>query len=146
MVIMIIKERMQKMISEAVEKGLITPFEEKVVNRAVDILGGKIKRLLNSNILTGLTEDDLDLVKDLVRGVFNSTPHVVVLKKNGIEIEFDPYQTDYEETKEGIVITDIVFSVILMKKRAGSVISITDMIERTKGINHHILNPKYKTF
>ena len=34
MATMIVKERAQKMISEAVEKELITPFEEKVVNHA----------------------------------------------------------------------------------------------------------------
>lgn len=141
---MVSKEMVQKMISEAVEKGLITPFEEKVINRTVDILGGKIKRLLNSNILTGLTEDDLDLAEDVIRGFFNNTIYVVALRGNCIDIE--PYPTNCIATEEGIVITGLAFRVILTKRRAGSEIDLTDMIERTKGINHHIINPKYKVF
>ena len=38
MATVIVKERAQKMIIEAVEKELITPFEEKVVNRAEKVL------------------------------------------------------------------------------------------------------------
>ena len=145
MVTTIVKRKVaEKMISEAVERGLITPFEENIVNRAVDTLRFKVKRLLDSDVFTGLTEEDLDLslAEGLIEEVFNTTTLVVALKGNGIKIEF--CQTNYEEIDEGLIISDVVFSVILMKNRAGSVSNITNMIEGTKGIKHHILNPKYK--
>lgn len=138
---MIVKERAQKM-SEAVEKGLITPFEEKVINRAVDILHDKVKCLFNSNIFTEMTESDLDLAEDVIRGFFNNTVYVTALRGNCIEIE--PYHTNCIATEEGIVITGIAFRVILTKRRAESEIDLTDMIEGTKGRNHHIINPKYE--
>lgn len=149
MVTMIVKRKgAEKMISEAVERGLITPFEENIVNRAVDVLRDKVKRLLNSNIFTGLTGEDLDLslAEDLIEEVFNSTTLVVALKGNGIKIEF--YQTNYEETDEGLDIISVVFDVFLTGKRAGSVnmVNITNMIGSTKGINHHIISPKHKVF
>lgn len=132
-------------MSEAVEKRLITPFEEKVINRAVDVLQDKIKCLFNSNVFSEMTEGDLNLVEDIVRGFFNNTVYVTALRGNCIEIE--PYQTNCAITKKGLVITSIVFRVFLTKRRAGSSeIDLTDMIERTKGINHHIINPnKYET-
>jgi len=147
MVTTIVKRKVaEKMISEAVERGLITPFEENIVNRAVDVLRFEVKRLLNSDVFTGLTEEDLDLslAEDLIEEVFNSITLVVALKGNGIKIEF--CQTNYEETDEGLDIISIVFNVILMEKRAGSVTDITNMIRSTKGINHHIISPKHKVF
>lgn len=147
MVTMIVKRKgAEKMISEAVKRGLITPFEENIVNRAVDILHNKINCLFNSSVFTGLTEEDLDLslAEDLIEEVFNTTTLVVALKGNGIKIEV--CQTNYEKIDEGLIISDVVFSVILMKNRAGSVSNITDMIDSTKGLKHHILNPKHKAF
>ena len=147
MVTTIVKRKgAEKMISEAVERGLITPFEENIVNRAVDILRFRVKRLLNSDVFTGLTEEDLDLslAEDLIEETFNSITLVSILKANGIKIEF--YQTNYEETDEGLGVVSVVFIVILMENRAGSVSNITNMIESTKGLKHHILNPKYKVF
>ena len=129
-------------MSEAVEKGLITPFEEKVINRAVDILHDKVKCLFNSNIFTEMTEDDLDLAEDVIRGFFNNTVYVTALRGNCIDIE--PYQTNCVATEEGVAITSIVFRIILTKRRAESEIDLTDMIEGTKGGNHHIVNPKYE--
>lgn len=150
MVTTIVKRKgAEKMISEAVEKGLITPFEENIVNRAVDILRFRVKCLLNSDVFTGLTEEDLDLslAEDLlIEETFNSITLVVALKENGIKIEL--CQMNYVGTDEGLDIISVVFSVILMENRAGSVTDITNMIEGTKGHNHHILNPKpkYKVF
>lgn len=138
-----VKKRVQKM-SEAVEKGLITPFEEKVINRAVDILRSKIKCLFNNDVFTEMTEDDLDLAEDMIRGFFNNTVYVAALRGNCIEIE--PYQTNCVATEEGLVVTSVVFRVFLTKRRAESEIDLTDMIEGTKGRNHHILNPKYWVF
>lgn len=71
MVITEVKERAQKM-SEAVDKGLITPFEEKVINRAVDILHNKINCLFNSSVFTEMTENDLDLAENVIRGFFST--------------------------------------------------------------------------
>lgn len=136
-----VKERAQKM-SEAVDKGLITSFEEKVINRAVDILHNKINCLFNSSVFTEMTENDLDLAEDVIRGFFNNTVYVTALRGNCIEIA--PYQTNFAATEEGLVITSVVFRVILTKRRAESEIDLTDMIEGTKGRNHHIINPKYK--
>lgn len=136
-----VKKRVQKM-SEAVEKGLITPFEEKVINRAVDILRSKISCLFNNNVFTEMTEDDLDLAEDMIRGFFNNTTYVTALRGNCIEIE--PYQTNCVATEEGLVITSVVFRVFLTKRRAESEIDLTDMIEGTKGRNHFIINPKYE--
>lgn len=141
MVITEVKERAQKM-SEAVDKGLITPFEEKVINRAVDILHNKINCLFNSSVFTEMTENDLDLAEDVIRGFFNNTICVTALRGNCIEIA--PYQTNCVATEEGLVITSVVFRVILTKRRAESEIDLTDMIEGTKGRNHLIINPKYK--
>ena len=143
---MIVKRKgAEKMASEAVKMGLITPFEEKIVNRAVDILRFKVKRLLNGDVFTGLTVDDLYLLaKDLIVETFNSITLVSALKANGIKIEF--YQTNYEETDEGLDVVSVIFNVTLTKKRAGSVIDITNMIDSTKGINNHIISPKYEVF
>ena len=144
---MIVKRKgAEKMISEAVKRGLITPFEENIVNRAVDILHNKINCLFNSSVFTGLTEEDLDLslAEDLIEEVFNTTTLVVALKGNCIKIEV--CQTNYEKIDEGLIISDVVFSVILMKNRVGSVSNITNMIDSTKGLKHHILNPKHKAF
>ena len=143
MVTMVVKKRVQKM-SEAVEKGLITPFEEKVINRAVDILRSKVKCLFNNNVFTEMTEDDLDLAEDMIRGFFNSTVYVTALRGNGIEIE--PYQTNCVATEEGLVITSVVFRVFLTKRRAESeIIDLTDMIEGTKWRSHFIVNPNYRS-
>ena len=137
-----IKRKGAEKMSEAVEKGLITPFEEKVINRAVDILRSKVKCLFNNNVFTEMTEDDLDLAEDIIRGFFNSAVYVTALRGNGIEIE--PHQTNYVATEEGLVITSVVFRVILTKRRAESEIDLTDMIEGTKWRNHFIINPNYK--
>ena len=137
-----VKKRVQKM-SEAVDKGLITPFEEKVINRTVDILRSKVKCLFNNNVFTEMTEDDLDLAEDMIRGFFNSTVYVTALRGNCIEIE--PYQTNCVSTEEGLVITSVVFRVFLTKRRAGSEIDLTDMIEGTKWRNHFIVNPNYRS-
>ena len=89
-----------------------------------------------------MTESDLDLAEDVVRGFFNNTVYVAALRWKGIDIE--PYHTNCIATKEGIVITGIAFRVILTKRRSESEIDLTDMIEGTKGGNHHIVNPKYE--
>ena len=130
-------------MSEAVEKGLITPFEEKVINRAVDILRSKVKFLFNNNVFPEMTEDDLDLAEDIIRGFFNSIVYVTALRGNGIEIE--PYQTNCVATEEGLVITSVVFRVFLTKRRTKSeMIDLTDMIEGTKWRSHFIVNPSYR--
>lgn len=105
----------------------------------------KVKRLLNGDVFTGLTVDDLYLLaKDLIVETFNSITLVAALKANDIKIEF--YQTNYEETNEGLDVVSVIFNVTLTKKRAGSVVDITNMIDSTKGINHHIISPKYEDF
>lgn len=136
-----VEKRVKKM-SEAVEKGLITSFEEKVINRAVDILRSKVKCLFNNDVFTEMTEDDLDLAEDVIRGFFNNTVYVTALRGKCIEIE--PNQTNYLATEEGLVITSVVFRIFLTKRRAGeSEIDLTDMIEGTKWRNHFIINPNY---